>query len=218
MCPSILNADRANVQSEIARVSGSSDLLHLDVMDNIFVPNLTFSFAQSAEIIAHSPLPVDAHLMIINPDEMAPRYAEAGAASVTFHFEASINPIHTLQAIRASGARAALAVKPATSFSSIESLIPELDMLLVMTVEPGFGGQSFMNEMMPKISQAREAIEKIDRDIWLQVDGGISVETIAIAAQAGADAFVAGSAVYRAQSPSEMLDTLRKLAVGAASL
>ena len=218
MCPSILNADRANVQSEIARVSGSSDLLHLDVMDNIFVSNLTFSFAQSAEIIAHSPLPVDAHLMIINPDEMAPLYAEAGAASVTFHFEASINPIHTLQAIRASGARAALAVKPATSFSSIESLIPELDMLLVMTVEPGFGGQSFMNEMMPKISQAREAIEKIDREIWLQVDGGISVETIAIAAQAGADAFVAGSAVYRAQSPSEMLDTLRKLAVGAASL
>jgi ribulose-phosphate 3-epimerase len=126
--------------------------------------------------------------------------------------------MQTLQAIRASGARAALAVKPATSFSAIEGLIPELDMLLVMTVEPGFGGQSFMNEMMPKISQAREAIEKIDREIWLQVDGGISVETIAIAAQAGADAFVAGSAVYRAQSPSEMLETLRKLALGAAAL
>jgi len=218
MCPSILNADRANLRSEIARVSGSSDLLHLDVMDNIFVPNLTFSLAESAEIISFSPLPVDAHLMIMNPDEMAARYAEAGASSVTFHFEASINPIQTLQAIRASGARAALAVKPATSFSAIETLIPELDMLLVMTVEPGFGGQSFMNEMMPKISQAREAIEKIDREIWLQVDGGISVETIAIAAQAGADAFVAGSAVYRAQSPSEMLETLRKLAVGAAVL
>ncbi len=218
MCPSILNADRNNLQSEIGRVARSSDFLHVDVMDNIFVPNLTFSFEESTEIISKSPLPVDAHLMINNPDEMAPRYAKAGAASVTFHFEASKEPLKTLQAIKARGARAALAVKPQTPFQEIENLLSDIDMLLIMTVEPGFGGQSFMSEMMPKVTQAREAIEKVDRDIWLQVDGGISVETIAIAARAGADAFVAGSAVYRAQSPSEMLDTLRKLAVGASSL
>ena len=218
MCPSILNADRNNLASEIGRVARSSDFLHVDVMDNIFVPNLTFSFEESTEIISKSPLPVDAHLMINNPDEMAPRYAKAGAGSVTFHFEASKEPLKTLHAIKAMGARAAVAVKPQTPYQEIENLLSDLDMVLIMTVEPGFGGQSFMSEMMTNVRQARDAIEKVDRDIWLQVDGGISVETIAIAARAGADAFVAGSAVYRAQSPSEMLDTLRKLAVGASSL
>lgn len=212
MCPSILNADRSNLNAEIERVSTSSDLLHLDVMDNIFVPNLTFSFEESVAIIASTALPVDAHLMIINPDERAADYAKAGAASVTFHFEASTNPQRTIEAIKNFGARAAIAVKPATPFYLLEDLLPHLDMVLIMTVEPGFGGQSFMTEMMPKVVSARAALNEIDRDIWLQVDGGISIETIATAAAAGADAFVAGSAVYKAQSPSQMLDALRKLA------
>jgi ribulose-phosphate 3-epimerase len=212
MCPSILNADRNNLASEINRVAEASDLLHLDVMDNIFVPNLTFNLEESRAIIEGSPLPVDAHLMIANPDMDAVKYAEAGAMSVTFHFEASQFPHKTIEAIHSANARAAIAVKPATPFYLLEDLLPELDMILIMTVEPGFGGQSFMNEMMPKVEMARAALNEIDRDIWLQVDGGISIETIMTAAAAGADAFVAGSAVFKAQSPAAMLDTLRKLA------
>ncbi len=212
MCPSILNADRNNLFSEIDRVVSSSDLLHLDVMDNIFVPNFTFSFEESVAIIEASALAVDAHLMIINPDEKAADYARAGASSVTFHFEASSDPHKTIEKIRSAGARAAIAVKPSTPFYLLQELLPDLDMVLIMTVEPGFGGQSFMTEMIPKVESARLALKEIDRDIWLQVDGGISVETIATAAAAGADAFVAGSAVYKAPSPAQMLETLRKLA------
>jgi ribulose-phosphate 3-epimerase len=218
MCPSILNADRNNLSAEIDRVSQSSDLLHLDVMDNIFVPNQTFSLSESRSIIESSPIPVDAHLMIINPDEQAVEYAKAGAASVTFHYEASENPHATVAAIHSAGARAAIAVKPATPFHLLETLLPEIDMVLIMTVEPGFGGQSFMTEMMPKVETARAALDELSRDIWLQVDGGISIETIAFAAAAGADAFVAGSAVYKAASPLQMLDTLRKLATAASSV
>ena len=218
MCPSILNADRSNLASEINRVAEVSDLLHLDVMDNIFVPNLTFSFEESRAIIESSPLPVDAHLMIANPDVDAVKYAEAGAMSVTFHFEASQSPHKTIEVIHAAKARAAIAVKPATPFYLLEDLLPELDMILIMTVEPGFGGQVFMTEMMPKVEMARAALNEIDRDIWLQVDGGISIETIMTAGAAGADAFVAGSAVYKADSPAAMLDTLRKLATSAAAL
>jgi ribulose-phosphate 3-epimerase len=212
MCPSILNANRHNLAFEIDRVTESSDLLHLDVMDNIFVPNITFSFEESAAIIAGTSLPVDAHLMIIDPDEKAVDYARAGAASVTFHYEASMSPRETIDAIKNAGARAGLALKPATPFYLLEDLLSDLDMILIMTVEPGFGGQSFMTEMMPKVESARAALNEIDRDIWLQVDGGISIETISAAAAAGADAFVAGSAVYKAKSPGQMLDTLRKLA------
>ena len=218
MCPSILNADHSKLHSEIERVAADSDLLHLDVMDNIFVPNLTFSLDQSREIIEASSIPVDAHLMINAPDSDAFKYAQAGAVSVTFHIEASDHPLATISAIRAAGARASVAIKPGTPFSRVEPLLTEIDMLLVMTVEPGFGGQKFMTEMMPKLHEARAAIDSIGRDIWLQVDGGIAMETIAIAATAGADAFVAGSAVYKAESPAKALQELRKLATQAASL
>ncbi len=218
ICPSILNADRSDLRNEIERVAASSDLLHLDVMDNIFVPNFTFSLRESAKIIEESSLPVDAHLMIINPDDVAVRYAEAGAASVTFHLEASSYPRATIEAIRSAGSRVSIAIKPETDFSELSDFIADVDMVLIMTVEPGFGGQSFMHEMMPKVAQVRAAIELLDRAIWLQVDGGVSIETIEIAALAGADTFVAGSAVYKAQSPIQMLDTLRKLATSAAGL
>lgn len=218
LCPSILNANREDLTNEILRVAPESDLLHLDVMDNIFVPNLTFSLSESRSIIESSPIPVDAHLMIINPDNEAHQYAKAGAKSVTFHLEASENPLRTIAAIKENGARASIAVKPSTPFASLEPYLQHLDMVLVMTVEPGFGGQSFMAEMMPKVSEARAHIDAMGKDIWLQVDGGISMETIMVAANAGADAFVAGSAVYKAQSPSDMLRELKKLAVTASSL
>jgi ribulose-phosphate 3-epimerase len=213
ICPSILNADHSQLNAEIDRVA-TADLLHLDVMDNIFVPNKTFSLEECREIIAHSPIPVDSHLMISNPDVDAVSYAEAGSASVTFHFEASLDPLQTINSIRSNGARVGLAIKPKTRFEAVADLLPELDMLLIMTVEPGFGGQSFMSEQMDKVLEARKAITTLSGSLpWLQVDGGISLETIAIAARAGADTFVAGSAIYKAQNPAEMIAQLRAAAL-----
>ena len=214
ICPSILNADRDNLTSEISRISKTSDLLHLDVMDNIFVPNQTFSLAESRKIISETSIPVDVHLMIANPDKEAHLYAEAGAASVTFHLEASEKPLETIAMISSGGSRVGIALKPATPFELLAPLMSEIDMVLIMTVEPGFGGQSFMEEMMSKVAQARAEIDrKYFEKIWLQVDGGISLETIAIASASGADTFVAGSAVFKAANPGEMVELLRTAAL-----
>ena len=208
--PSILNADFSHLDQEIARIAAVSDLLHLDVMDNVFVPNFTFDFDQAANIIASSPIPVDSHLMIADVDHLAPAYAHAGSASVTIHAEASSSIASTLRAIRAEGARAGLALKPGSSIEDYADFIDDVDMFLIMTVEPGFGGQKFMSAMMDKVSRTRTIIG--DRPIWLQVDGGISLETIEIARDAGADTFVAGSAVFNASDPAEMIVQLRALA------
>ncbi len=208
--PSILNADFNNLEKEIKRISEVSDLLHLDVMDNVFVPNFTFDFGSASELIQKSSLPVDAHLMVADVDAIAPRYAESGCASVTIHAEATSDIGGTLRAIRSSGARAGLALKPATNFKSFEKYLDDVDMFLVMTVEPGFGGQKFMTDMLPKISEIRGVIG--DRPIWLQVDGGISEVTIAMAAEAGADTFVAGSAVFNSKDPAGVVSSLRALA------
>ena len=210
--PSILSADFSHLDQEIARIAGVSDLLHLDVMDNVFVPNSTFDFDQAAAIIGSSPIPVDSHLMIADVDRLAPAYAHAGSASVTIHAEASSTVSATLRAIRAEGSRAGLAVKPGTSIDDYAYCVDEADMFLIMTVEPGFGGQKFMHAMMDKVSRTRSLIG--DRPIWLQVDGGISLETIEIAREAGADTFVAGSAVFNAPDPAEMIEQLRALAEG----
>ena len=208
--PSILNADFSRLDEEISRISAVSDLLHLDVMDNVFVPNFTFDFEQAASIIGSSPIPVDAHLMIADVDRLAPAYAHAGSASVTIHAEASSSISQTLRAIKSEGARAGLALKPGSAISDYEGYADDVDMFLIMTVEPGFGGQKFMNAMMEKVKQARNIIG--DRSIWLQVDGGISLETIEIAREAGADTFVAGSAVFNSPDPAEMIMQLRALA------
>ena len=208
--PSILNADLANLKSEIAKISNVADLLHLDIMDNKFVPNQTWNFDEAHRIVANSPIPVDAHLMIADPDLQARRYAEIGCKSVTVHFEACENVSLILKSIRSAGARAALALKPKTDFAVLKSFREQLDMILIMTVEPGFGGQKFMVEMMDKVRKSREFIG--DADIWLQVDGGISLETIEIARSAGADTFVAGSAVFKATDPEDMVLQLKKLA------
>jgi ribulose-phosphate 3-epimerase len=210
LTPSILNADFADLESEIQRIAEVSDLLHLDVMDNIFVPNFTFDFDSASTLIKKSSLPVDAHLMVANVDAIAPAYAEAGCASVTVHAEATESISKTLRAIKSEGARAGLALKPGTDFSDYSKFLNEADMFLVMTVEPGFGGQKFMEDMLPKISQIRKAIGS--RPIWLQVDGGISLQTIAMAAEAGADTFVAGSAVFTSDDPAAMVSSLRELA------
>ena len=211
--PSILNADFANLGAEIERISLTSDLVHLDVMDDIFVPNFTFDFAHASEIISVSKLPVDAHLMVADVDQIAPKYAEVGCASVTIHVEATTDIRSTLKAIRSNGARASLALKPKTPLDPYLEFLDELDMLLIMTVEPGFGGQKFMTDQLPKIAQARKAIGA--KAIWLQVDGGVSLETIESAAAAGADTFVAGSAVFNSADPAQMVTILREKAQSA---
>lgn len=205
--PSILNADMDHLDSEIAKIAPESDFLHLDVMDNIFVPNFTFDFQAAEQIIQNSPIPVDAHLMVANVDELAVSYAEIGTASVTIHAEATRDISATLKAIRKAGARASLALKPGTDIEKYSDFVNDVDMFLIMTVEPGFGGQSFMREMMDKVSRTRALIG--DRPIWLQVDGGVSLETIEIAYEAGADTFVAGSAVFSSSDPAEMIRRLR---------
>ena len=208
--PSILNADFSRLDEEIARIASVSDLIHLDVMDNIFVPNFTFDFDAASKIIKSSPTPIDAHLMVADVDQIAIQYAEVGAASVTIHAEATSDISSTLKGIRSQGARAALAVKPNTSIESYSEFVDQVDMFLIMTVEPGFGGQKFMESMMDKVRTTKKLIGS--RPIWLQVDGGISLETIEIAVEAGADTFVAGSAVFKAEDPAKMVIALRERA------
>ena len=208
--PSILNADFSNLVGEIDRISAVSDLVHLDVMDDKFVPNFTFTFEAAADLIGKSALPVDAHLMVENGDIAGPQFAEFGCASVTVHAEATNNVAQTLKSIRKIGSRAGLALKPSSEIEEYSEFIDDVDMFLIMTVEPGFGGQSFMSEMVPKIQRTKKLIGS--RPIWLQVDGGISEKTIEIAASAGADTFVAGSAVFKADDPAEMVRRLRSMA------
>ena len=211
--PSILNANFDDLENEIQKITSVSDALHLDVMDNQFVPNFTFDIARAFKIINFSKLPVDAHLMICDPDSIAPKYAEQGTNSVTFHFEAANHVASTISNIRSNGAKVGLAIKPATSFQEIEEFMADIDMLLIMTVEPGFGGQSFMHEQMVKVRTARAHIENMKKEKpLLQIDGGVSLDTIAEAALAGANCFVAGSAVYKSADPAKMVDQLRQLA------
>ncbi len=210
--PSILNADFSNLAAEISKIAEVSDFIHLDIMDNIFVPNFTFDFDAASSIIASSPIPIDSHLMVAEVDQIAIQYAEAGSASVTFHVEAAKDIRGTARGIRAAGARASIALKPGTNIKDYADYLDGVDMVLIMTVEPGFGGQSFIEAMLEKISITRKLIG--DRPIWLQVDGGISLETIERAAQAGADTFVAGSAVFKSDDPAEMVTLLRNKARG----
>lgn len=206
--PSILAADFVNLERDIATIA-TADLVHVDVMDNHFVPNLTFGPQMVGRIQDVSPVPLDVHLMIDDPDRWAPGYAELGAYSVTFHAEAAADAVGLARHLRSIGSRAGIALKPGTPVDHYLELLSEFDQVLVMTVEPGFGGQSFMAETMPKLQALRAAVG--DRDIWLQVDGGIDERTIAIAAEAGADTFVAGSAVFSGD-PVERIAALRAAA------
>ena len=206
--PSILSADFANLEAELKRI-GNADAVHVDVMDNQFVPNLTLGLPVVQRLQEVSPVPLDAHLMINDADRWAPAYADAGLASVTFHAEASIAPVKLARELRARGAKAGLALRPATGVEPYLDMLGELDMLLIMTVEPGFGGQAFLDLTLPKIRRARAAIDGSGLKVALQVDGGITEETIVRAAEAGADVFVAGSAVYGATDPADAIERLR---------
>ena len=214
--PSILSADFARLESEVASIADVADWVHVDVMDNHFVPNLTFGLPVVESLQKVSALPLDCHLMIEDPDRWAPAYAEAGARSVTFHVEAAAAPIRLARQLRHEGARAGMALKPATPIEPYRDLLPELDMVLLMTVEPGFGGQPFLDVVLPKIARTRQLLKDKDSVVWLQVDGGISASTIERAAEAGADVFVAGSAVFNADNPAETVSHLRATAEAAA--
>jgi ribulose-phosphate 3-epimerase len=211
--PSILSADFVNMQRDVEAIA-SADAVHVDVMDNHFVPNLTFGLEMVTRVQAVSPIPLDVHLMITDVDRWAPGYAELGAFSVTFHAEATSEPVALARRLRAIGSRAGLAVKPGTDVAPYLELLPEFDQVLVMTVEPGFGGQSFMADMMPKVAAVRAAAGAAGLEVWVQVDGGITVETIGIAAEAGADTFVAGSSVYGAPDAEAAISALRAAASG----
>lgn len=209
--PSILNADFANIKSEIDRVSDTADWLHLDVMDGHFVPNLSFGSAMVRAVKHNTSLPVDVHLMITEPEKWAMEYVSAGADNVSFHFEATDDSVQLARELKSQGVTAGLAIKPATPFNAIADILFNFDLLLIMTVEPGFGGQKFMTDMLPKIQTAREFITANGLDIKIQADGGVNLETIKSAADAGADVFVTGSVVYGSKDPSQTINTLRQI-------
>ncbi|GAA4668853.1 ribulose-phosphate 3-epimerase [Frondihabitans cladoniiphilus] len=212
--PSILSADFVNLERDLGRIS-DADLVHVDVMDNHFVPNLTLGLPIVQRIQEVSALPLDVHLMIDDPDTWAPKYAETGAFSVTFSAEAAADPKKLARDIRSTGSRVAVAVKPGTAIEPWLDMLDDLDMILVMTVEPGFGGQSFIEAAMPKLAAARRAVDASGLDVWLEVDGGINEQTIVTAVRNGADTLVAGSAVYGkadGPTPNERIAALRRAA------
>ncbi|MCW2502854.1 MAG: rpe, partial [Actinomycetia bacterium] len=217
IAPSILAADFARLADEAEAVRGA-EWLHVDVMDYHFVPNLTLGLPVVQGLLKATSTPLDCHLMIDDPDRWAPSYAEAGVYSVTVHAEACADPVKVARDLRAAGSRAGLAIKPGTPLDAYLDVLPEYDMLLVMTVEPGFGGQEFMAEVLPKVRQARELVATGHLELRIEVDGGINADTIVAAAEAGADTFVAGSSVYGADDPAAAVRALRERAERAAGL
>ncbi|MBD0292997.1 MAG: ribulose-phosphate 3-epimerase [Jiangellaceae bacterium] len=211
IAPSLLSSDFANLQAEVERITGA-DWVHVDVMDNHFVPNLTIGLPVVEALAKRSSLPLDCHLMIEEPDRWAPDYAEAGAGTVTFHVEAAAAPVRLARELRRLGAHPGIAMNPTTPVDEVENMLGEVDLVLVMTVEPGFGGQPFLELCLPKVHRVRELVSRAGLQVWVEVDGGVSEETIERCAEAGADVFVAGTAVFGAEDAATAIAELRTLA------
>jgi ribulose-phosphate 3-epimerase len=214
IAPSILSADFARLADELAAVP-TSDWIHVDVMDNHFVPNLTLGLPVVKSLLKVTDIPIDCHLMIEDPDRWAIAYAEAGAYNVTVHVEAAQDPVKLAGNLRAAGAKAGLSIKPGTPLEPYVDVLKHYDTLLVMSVEPGFGGQSFMADVLDKVRRARHLVDTGHLKLLVEIDGGINADTIEQAAQAGVDCFVAGSAVYDAADPGKAVEALRAQAAGA---
>ena len=214
IAPSVLSADMANLKGELDKIAGA-DYVHFDVMDGHFTGNLTFGADILKAVKRSTDVPVDAHLMIEDPDRWAPEYAKLGAASVSFHMGATHAPVRLARQLREMGCKACFAVRPAEPVEPIFDILDEFDMVLIMTVEPGFGGQKFLDNQMAKVRRLRDEITRRGLKTKIQVDGGVSPKTAHIVAEAGADVLVAGSAVYGAENPAEAIDSIREKAEAA---
>ena len=214
IAPSILSADLSNLGDAIRVLNdGNADLVHFDVMDGHFVPNITFGPAFANELKAISEIPFDTHLMVSHPMEYGPKFAES-SDWLTFHIEADDDPNDTLALFKDLGVKVGMSVNPGTPFSEIEKFVPELDLILIMTVEPGFGGQKCMTQHFSKLTEARNLVEKLGQDTMIMVDGGINEHNVAEIVRAGADAFVAGSAVFRgSRGPVDEIRVLKENAL-----
>jgi ribulose-phosphate 3-epimerase len=216
IAPSVLSADFANLQRDVEMINASeADWFHVDIMDGVFVPNISFGFPVMEALKKHAAKPLDVHLMIVNPDAYIERFAEAGAASITVHYEACTHLHKTIQSIHNAGARACVAINPHTPVEMLTDILSELEMVLVMSVNPGFGGQAFIPNTLSKIKRLRE-LSKISRpDLLIEVDGGVSIHNLASLIQAGADVFVAGNAIFAAPSAHEMISSMKHIAASA---
>jgi ribulose-phosphate 3-epimerase len=216
IAPSLLSADFARLGEEVRDViAAGADLMHFDVMDNHYVPNLTVGPLVCEAIRPHCGVPIDVHLMVKPVDRIAPDFAKAGASIISFHPEASEHVDRTLSLIRDLGCKAGLAFNPATPLAWLDHVMDKVDLILIMSVNPGFGGQSFIASALPKIREARRRIEASGRDIWLEVDGGVKADNIAAIAKAGADTFVAGSAVFGERDRAAAIRRMREALAGA---
>ncbi len=219
IAPSILSADFANLQRDTEMINSSeADWFHVDVMDGVFVPNISFGFPVMEAVKKHANKPLDVHLMIVNPDQYIERFAQAGADIITVHFEACVHLNRTIQAIKAAGCKAGVAINPHTPVSALTDILVDLDLVLVMSVNPGFGGQRFIQNTYKKVSALKAMAMTIHPDLIIEVDGGVGLQNIGLLVEAGANAFVAGSAVFAAESPSKMISDLKRVSIGTVNL
>ncbi len=219
IAPSILSADFANLQRDTEMINASeADWFHVDVMDGVFVPNISYGFPVLEAVKRHATKPLDVHLMIVNPDQYIEQFAKAGADIITVHYEACVHLHRTVQAIKATGCKAGVALNPHTPISVLTDILVDLDMVLIMSVNPGFGGQRFIQNTYKKVSALRALAMTIHPDLIIEVDGGVGLQNIGLLAEAGANAFVAGCAVFAAESPSKMISDLKSVSTGSVNI
>ncbi len=212
IAPSVLSCDFANIQRDVEMINASNaDWFHVDVMDGVFVPNISFGFPVIKAIKKHATKPLDVHLMIVEPDQYIEEFAKSGTDILTVHYEACPHLHRTIQAIKAAGMQAGVALNPHTPVSHLENVIEELDLVLIMSVNPGFGGQSFIENAIKKVAQTKELIKKSGSSAKIEVDGGVNLETGSLLIEAGADVLVAGSFVFKSDNPTTTIEALKSI-------